>query len=423
MAYPGKTNWALNEIVKPEDMNRIEQGILTLEAEKIAKDATSVGGGEDLNNCTAIGLYTWSASNASTIVNCPENTQGTMLVIPRLQNYKSNPANLTQLVITQQNNVYTRMLADGVWSAWSRVSRAADLSVGFEYFQTNPNVQAGSLPLIGGLYSRELYADLWTWVQQQDGYCITETEWQALATANNGAVPYYSSGDGETTFRVPALTVWCRGASSIEEVGDYLADSFASHKHDVSANTNITGSHSHTASTNETGGHTHTRGTMNITGGGLFYESVGYGDFGTRLSGAFYAEGTNKWGNKDSIDQDNATVEFDASRSWTGETSSNGAHSHTITIQSGGEHSHTVTITETAKGGTETRPKTIIGIYCVVAFGNVTSSGNVNLNTVQEVLEQTQQSIQAADLTNVSRYHVVGEITERASDKPTYGLT
>ena len=28
MAYTGKTNWQLNEIVKPEDMNRIEQGII-----------------------------------------------------------------------------------------------------------------------------------------------------------------------------------------------------------------------------------------------------------------------------------------------------------------------------------------------------------------------------------------------------------
>lgn len=126
MAYPGKTNWALNEIVKPEDMNRIEQGILTLEAEKIAKDAIIVGSSGDLNNCVEIGLYTWSGADSTTISNCPENTQGTMQVLPRLVNYKSNPANLTQLVITQQNNIYTRILANGVWSAWSKVARTAD---------------------------------------------------------------------------------------------------------------------------------------------------------------------------------------------------------------------------------------------------------------------------------------------------------
>lgn len=279
------------------------------------------------------------------------------------------------------------------------IGQSGGLHVGFEYFQTNPNVQAGSLPLVGGLYSRKLYADLWEWVEQQSGYCITETEWQALAAANNGAVPYYSSGDGKTTFRVPALTVWCKGASSIEEIGDYLADSFASHKHNVSV------------SLANAGGHTHTRGTMNIRGGGLWNDSSTYKDFGTRLTGAFYATGTNKWGNGSTVDQDNSTVEFDASRNWTGETSSNG------------NHNHTVTLTEATQGGSETRPKTIIGIYCVIAFGTVTSSGNVNLNTVQTVLEQTQEVIQTTDLSNVSRYHVVGEITDRPSSKPTYGLT
>ena len=126
MAYPGKTNWALNEIVKPEDMNRIEQGILTLEAEKIAKNALEVLGGEDLNNCIITGIYTWSAASARTIANCPEIVQGTMLVLPRVINYSSNPQNLTQLVITQQNNIYTRILANGVWSAWSKVARTVD---------------------------------------------------------------------------------------------------------------------------------------------------------------------------------------------------------------------------------------------------------------------------------------------------------
>ena len=126
MAFAGKTNWALNDIVKPKDMNRIEQGILTLEAEKIAKNALEVLGGEDLNNCIITGIYTWSIASARTIANCPEIVQGTMLVLPRVINYSSNPQNLTQLVITQQNNIYTRILADGVWSAWSKVARTVD---------------------------------------------------------------------------------------------------------------------------------------------------------------------------------------------------------------------------------------------------------------------------------------------------------
>ena len=96
------------------------------------------------------------------------------------------------------------------------------LPVGFEYFTINKNIRVGSLPLLGGLYSRELYADLWSWVQEQPGYLITETEWQEKFQANNGNVPFYSSGDGSTTFRVPSLKCWVKGTNGIEEVGSYL---------------------------------------------------------------------------------------------------------------------------------------------------------------------------------------------------------
>lgn len=97
------------------------------------------------------------------------------------------------------------------------------LPVGFEYFTMNPNIPAGSLPLQGGLYSRLAYPDLWEWVQKQTGYLKAESEWQELAVSNGGNVPFYSKGDGSTTFRVPALKCWVKGANSISEVGGYLA--------------------------------------------------------------------------------------------------------------------------------------------------------------------------------------------------------
>lgn len=99
---------------------------------------------------------------------------------------------------------------------------ANGLPVGFEYFTINKNVRFGSLPLLGGLYSRELYADLWSWVQEQPGYLISESEWQEKSQANNGNVPFYSSGDGSTTFRVPSLKCWVKSGSEITEVGSYL---------------------------------------------------------------------------------------------------------------------------------------------------------------------------------------------------------
>lgn len=97
------------------------------------------------------------------------------------------------------------------------------LPIGHEFFTTNPNIPAGCIPLLGGEYSRTTYADLWAWVQTQNGYLIEESAWQTKAAANGGNVPFYSKGDGTTTFRVPALKCWVRGAGSISEVGGYLA--------------------------------------------------------------------------------------------------------------------------------------------------------------------------------------------------------
>lgn len=103
------------------------------------------------------------------------------------------------------------------------VRQHSGIPIGHIYFSVNPNIPQGSLPLFGGEFSRETYSDLWAWVQQQAGYCKTEAEWQALATNNNNNVPYYSDGDGSTTFRVPSLRCWVKGADgTVVEVGSYL---------------------------------------------------------------------------------------------------------------------------------------------------------------------------------------------------------
>lgn len=103
------------------------------------------------------------------------------------------------------------------------IRQHSSMPIGHEYFSMNPNVPQGSLPLIGGVYSRSTYADLWAWVQTQTGYLKTEAQWQALSTSNNGNVPFYSDGDGSTTFRVPSLHCWIKGSDgSAELVGSYL---------------------------------------------------------------------------------------------------------------------------------------------------------------------------------------------------------
>lgn len=92
-------------------------------------------------------------------------------------------------------------------------------------------------------------------------------------------------------------------------------------------------SHSHSGSTNSTGGHTHTRGTMNITGNfGCVDAPKCDGAFA--LASGIYSQNSNGGNNNDHVN-------FNASRSWTGATSSNGSHTHTVTVDySGGGAAH-----------------------------------------------------------------------------------
>ena len=95
-------------------------------------------------------------------------------------------------------------------------------------------------------------------------------------------------------------------------------------------------SHSHSMS--ESGAHTHTRGTMDITGGGLRWEHKDWDMFNKQVAGAFYVNTnvTNAVGSS-GTDRDNRQIDFKASRSWTGETSSNGKHTHAIQSVGGGK--------------------------------------------------------------------------------------
>ena len=83
-------------------------------------------------------------------------------------------------------------------------------------------LQAGQLPLLGGKYLKSTYADLWAWVQTHPSMIVTEEQWQTLKMASGGrAVAKYANVD-DTHFRVPLVTTWVRGASSVDEVGAVL---------------------------------------------------------------------------------------------------------------------------------------------------------------------------------------------------------
>lgn len=77
----------------------------------------------------------------------------------------------------------------------------------------------------GVLYNRTTYSELWNYVQLKPSLLISETEWQAKYAQTNGKfVPFYSSGDGSTTFRTPLLSAYPCGVSSSDNVGNYASD-------------------------------------------------------------------------------------------------------------------------------------------------------------------------------------------------------
>ena len=125
------------------------------------------------------------------------------------------------------------------------------------------------------------------------------------------------------------------------------------HNHSASAATN--GAHTHTATTASAGTHTHTRGTMNITGSIVASDDNEVFTAVDELSQSGALRLTNRVNYGSIITQDGGGyngISFDASRkdAWTGATSSNGAHTHEVTVKSNGDHSHTITVGNTGNG-------------------------------------------------------------------------
>lgn len=99
-------------------------------------------------------------------------------------------------------------------------------------------------------------------------------------------------------------------------------------------------SHTHSGSTARAGSHSHTRGTMNITGKILGCNEE---DAYPGAEGAFYRDGMSSGGRGGFSDYN---ISFDASRTWTGLTSSSGLHTHSLSLDAtGGGKGHTHSLT------------------------------------------------------------------------------
>ena len=123
-----------------------------------------------------------------------------------------------------------------------------------------------------------------------------------------------------------AGTTWQRitdGRVLIAGGGDYsIGNNYGEKTHKITVAEMPT--HNHSASTANNGAHTHARGTMNITG--TFGGAIDTNDW----SGAFYK--MSQIARMNDADGYHMKTGFDASRSWSGATTSNGTHNHSVTV-------------------------------------------------------------------------------------------
>lgn len=229
-------------------------------------------------------------------------------------------------------------------TAWTntKVKEALGLPLGHIYlwpFSTPPD---GSIQLNGSTYSRELYSDLWNLIQEK-GWYKPEAEWQSIASVNGGYCPWYSDGDGSTTFRTPKFAPYQKLALVSDDVGKYYEAGLP----------NITGA---------VGTRPHTSGKPNSDFGGAIpgQQVEGAFTFKTTAGMGLIDNGTAESENKSQDD----LLTFNASLS-------NPIYGKSSTVQ----------------------PESNNWIVCVVAFGKATNVGSVDVANVMSAISQVQANI------------------------------
>ena len=119
----------------------------------------------------------------------------------------------------------TIQIYDGEKFVPFNISNAIEMPVGFEDYVSYKELDPGQLIRNGQLVSREIYSDLWNFVQSKPSMLLTEEEWQANLTANEGlACNYYSAGNGSTNFRLPKASVIVLPDPNPENINKYSTD-------------------------------------------------------------------------------------------------------------------------------------------------------------------------------------------------------
>lgn len=274
----------------------------------------------------------------------------------------------------------TIQIYDGEKFVPFNISNAIEMPVGFEDYVSYTELDPGQLIRNGQLVSREIYSDLWNFVQSKPSMLLTEEEWQANLTANEGlACNYYSAGDGSTNFRLPKASVIVLPDPNPENINKYSTDT----------QRNITGLLAPTTITNQDRN--------------LFINATSTWDTGYQsLSdmGAFRIKDIS-WsgshlpmqsGSEDLSNYKTTAIDFDASRSV------------------GVEHT-----------GNEVKPKTITKLPIVYAFGRIVNAGELDFQTVvqkQNDLTLNHQIKSFTDLTQIGLTNGIEQLQDIGKNLP-----
>lgn len=274
----------------------------------------------------------------------------------------------------------TIQIYDGEKFVPFNISNAIEMPVGFEDYVSYTELDPGQLIRNGQLVSREIYSDLWNFVQSKPSMLLTEEEWQANLTANEGlACNYYSAGDGSTNFRLPKASVIVLPDPNPENINKYSTDT----------QRNITGLLAPRTITNQ--------------GRNLFINAASTWDTGYKsLSdmGAFRIKDIS-WsgfhlpmqsGSEDLSNYKTTAIDFDASRSV------------------GVEHT-----------GNEVKPKTITKLPIVYAFGRIVNAGELDFQTVvqkQNDLTLNHQIKSFTDLTQIGLTNGIEQFQDIGKNLP-----
>lgn len=223
----------------------------------------------------------------------------------------------------------TIQIYDGEKFVPFNISNAIEMPVGFEDYVSYTELDLGQLIRNGQLVRREIYSDLWSFVQSKPSMLLTEEEWQANLTANEGlACNYYSAGDGSTNFRLPKASVIVLPDPNPENISKYSTDT-----------------------------------QRNILGQFATFRTSwddGTGELLFNANGAFkkIESGNNMCSiHQDYSDRQQQIVDFDASRSV------------------GADHT-----------GEEVKPKSITKLPIVYAFGRVINTGTLDIADIADQL-------------------------------------